>query len=174
MKLGLLLIIFVTFCTSMTAYSCDDSGKIYKVCSDQQAAFQATLEQAIAEDKIVLVKFGADWCPWCQSLHKILSNEQMLREIGNDQLLLSEIGTNMYNSAEKVESGINILLAILEANGQSKDVVKGTPLIVVLRPSDLKAVFINTGDLEDNSKGEGHDKQKVKQAIQEAMNQLRN
>lgn len=43
----------------------DGRAKIYDQCSDQMVLLNAALEQAAAEDKLVLVSYGAEWCIWC-------------------------------------------------------------------------------------------------------------
>jgi len=67
-----------------TAASADDSGtsitrfpetldkncrrgraKLFDECSDQLALFKAAQKRAKAENKVLLVSFGAEWCIWC-------------------------------------------------------------------------------------------------------------
>ncbi len=51
-----------------------EGGKplIYKVCADQMALFTEAVEKAKTENKLLMVKVGATWCPWCHSLHKMV------------------------------------------------------------------------------------------------------
>ncbi len=52
--------------------ACDDTGKVYKACADQGAVYDKALAKAMADRKNLVVVLGAEWCPWCLSLHKIL------------------------------------------------------------------------------------------------------
>ncbi len=56
------------------ASSCNDSGKIYKICSDQEAAYRGKFGDAKDQNKMLVVVIGAEWCPWCLSLHKMLKD----------------------------------------------------------------------------------------------------
>jgi hypothetical protein len=40
-------------------------AKIYDECGDQRPLFKAAFETATAENKILLVSYGAEWCIWC-------------------------------------------------------------------------------------------------------------
>ena len=43
---------------------------LYRVCDDQMAIFTEALATARREGKLLLVTFGATWCPSCKSLHQ--------------------------------------------------------------------------------------------------------
>lgn len=40
-------------------------ARIYDECGDQRAVYAAALESAKADQKVVLVSYGAEWCIWC-------------------------------------------------------------------------------------------------------------
>ncbi len=40
-------------------------AKLFDECSDQLTLFNAALKRSIAENKVLLVSFGAEWCIWC-------------------------------------------------------------------------------------------------------------
>lgn len=155
-----------------TKTECNDIDKTYKICSDQTIAYKTTLESAKAEGKLILISFGADWCPWCQALHKTFATPDFQKDY-NKSLAVHEIGVFRYDSRVKIESGVNILKGIVESNGKKMEIVDGYPFLVMLRPKDGKAVFISTGSLEDNSHGKGHDIKKIKMALNKAMTQLK-
>lgn len=171
-KIILALSISLLSLSSFAAENCNDTRRIYKVCSDQSIPHQAILKRALEEEKLVLIKFGADWCSWCHSLHTLF-NTQTFWESLNNQVLLSEIGVYMYDSATKVESGRDILQELLSVNQKDSSIVTGFPFLVVVNPQDNKSVFIGTGDLEDNSNGNGHSPDAVRAAILNAVNQLK-
>lgn len=154
------------------AKDCKDADKIYKICSDQNLAYKATMDRAKSSSKLVLLSFGADWCPWCVSLHKIANGTEFKKEF-DSRLVLHEVGVFRYDSKDKIESGGKILKDVVEANGKKMEVVDGYPFLVMVRPSDGKGVFISTGALEDNSKGKGHDMGKLKTALHKAIAELK-
>jgi thioredoxin 1 len=51
----------------------------YDPDADPATEFEKAMKQAIAEDKSVLVVFGANWCPDCRALEEILSTEPLHR-----------------------------------------------------------------------------------------------
>jgi len=154
------------------AKECKDSDKIYKICSDQSLPYKAAMDRAKGSGKLVLLSFGADWCPWCISLHKIANGAEFKKEF-DLHLVFHEVGVFWYDSKDKVESGGKILQNVVEGNGKKMDVVDGYPYLVMVRPRDGKGVFISTGALEDNSKGKGHDMGKLKTALNKAIAELK-
>lgn len=154
------------------AGNCNDNRRIYKVCSDQREEFEKKLDQAKKENKFVLIKFGADWCPWCVSLHKIFTSPDF-KESLDKHFVLSEIGVFMYDSTDKVISGTDILSELLKQNNLDKTYVQGTPFLVVLNPTNNKGIFINTADLEKNTDTtQGHDQEKLLKVLEKAHTDL--
>ena len=43
----------------------DGKAKIYDECGDQRALLEMAMQKAKAENKTVLVSYGAEWCIWC-------------------------------------------------------------------------------------------------------------
>jgi len=155
---------------SASAADCDDAGKIYRVCRDQQGLYKEAAEKAVAEKKLLLVVFGADWCPWCRSLNTMLSTPE-LREKMAPGTELVEIG--LFQDQEKLPSGEAVLEQVA---GYSKGKVnrKGIPLMAVVNTEKKKAVFINTAALEKNTKvSKGHDPEKISAAIKKAAAQVK-
>ena len=56
---------------------------VYRVCDDQMAILAKGHEQAKAQGKLLLVTFGAPWCPVCANLQKLLPTEEVLRRKGD-------------------------------------------------------------------------------------------
>lgn len=50
----------------------------YEICADQMTIFMRGLEEARRSDKLLLVTFGATWCPWCATLQRQLPNDDLL------------------------------------------------------------------------------------------------
>jgi thiol-disulfide isomerase/thioredoxin len=166
-----MLSIFISLFISISAQArtCDDTGKIYKVCSDQIVnVYNPNLAQALANDQLLLISFGADWCGWCKSLHRIFHDNQFWGQLDN-KLVLTEIGTTFYDSGEQAPSGVELLNQLFETSLQDKSIMTGIPFLAVVNPKTNQIAFIQTGGLEDNSHGSGHDPAKVLQALQDAI-----
>ncbi len=156
--------------------TCDDSRKIYKVCSDQNLSYMKIHAQAVHENKQLVLIFGADWCPWCQSMNKIFQDPKFRTAIDATMIPL-EIGIYKPSSREQVESGTLVLNHLFKVNKLDRNAYKGIPLIALVKPNINskmdKAIFIKTGDLEKNSKAhKGHDPEKVLKALLSAQKRL--
>ncbi|MCB0363788.1 MAG: thioredoxin family protein [Bdellovibrionaceae bacterium] len=167
-----LVLLFATALPSFGNEPCNDSGLIYKICSDQQEIFTGALERANASDKILLVKFGADWCPWCRSLHKIFTDPEFIAPLSS-QLEVVEIGVYHPKSADKIPSGIKVLEDIIALSGQQVQ-VNGVPFLALYNPKNQKVFFQNTGELELNTAtSKGHDRNKVSRALLNGIESIR-
>lgn len=156
--------------------NCDDSKKIYKICNDQQVTYQKLRAEAIKQKKLVVIVFGADWCPWCKSMHMIFQNDNFKKDIA-PSMIPYEIGVYQYNSKQPVDSGVSILNQYLTLNKLNLKDYKSVPLIAVIKPEiniqKDKVMFIKTGDLEKNTAtSKGHDSEKVLKAILNAKEAL--
>lgn len=148
--------------------ACHDADKVYKVCQDQEKLYQGAFDQAKAKDKMLVVVLGADWCPWCVSLHKMLSAPSFGG--GKQNFLLTDIG--LYQGKEKLESGRAVLKKLQEQAG-STEKIAGVPVMAVVNPKNGKAVLVNTEPLEKNTKtSKGHDEKKVLAALEGARSTL--
>src|SRR3989338_11386019 len=136
-----LLLIFALLIPSILLAdpSCEDKGKLYPICSDQKSAFEKLAAKAVEEKKMVLTVFGADWCPWCHSLHRVLHGAE------KNEYLLSEIG--LYRARDKVPSGEKVMQELL-GHSSLKEAPKGVPVMALYNPKTKKAVFIDTEPLE--------------------------
>jgi Protein of unknown function, DUF255 len=50
-------------------------AKLYDQCSDQSRIFEATTQRAAADNKVLLVSLGAEWCIWCHVFAKYIHGE---------------------------------------------------------------------------------------------------
>jgi hypothetical protein len=51
-------------------------AKLYDECSDQLRVFEAATRLAAAENKVLLVCYGAEWCIWCHVFAKYIHGER--------------------------------------------------------------------------------------------------
>lgn len=75
----------ITDCEEETKPACDDSRLTYKTCTDQMKLFKEAKAKALAERKTLLLVIGAEWCPACQELSKVLKNSRFA-ELGKNFL----------------------------------------------------------------------------------------
>ena len=50
-------------------------AKLYDECLDQSRIFEAAKQLAAAENKVLLVSYGAEWCIWCHVFAKYIHGE---------------------------------------------------------------------------------------------------
>lgn len=152
---------------SLSAYAgnCEPAGRIYPACSDQKKNFEESLSKAKQENKLLVVTMGADWCPWCVSLHKIFAQATK-----GQAFLFFDVA--LYDGRERLPVAEKILSDLKLWSKISKD-LKGIPLLFVVNPKTKKAIFIDTEPLEKNTtNSKGHDENKVTQALREAKARL--
>ena len=51
-------------------------AKLYDECTDQLAVFETARMRAAAENKVLLVSYGAEWCIWCHVFDKYIHGEK--------------------------------------------------------------------------------------------------
>lgn len=168
----LLLLAFLSlspFAQAAPAVKCDDAGQIYRVCSDQAVAYQSAEQSAQVAKKKLIVVFGAEWCPWCHSLHKIFQDPANQKAY-EKEFALFEVG--LYQDREKSASGQAVLEKLMGYAGEKTE-PKGIPILVVVDPLAPAARFIDTEKLEKNTATtKGHDAKKVMNSIRAAAKTL--
>ncbi|MGZ3701391.1 MAG: hypothetical protein ACXWSD_06395, partial [Bdellovibrionota bacterium] len=92
--------------SASVASACDDTAKIYKVCANQEEAFGAQLGAAKEQNKMLVLVLGAEWCPWCVSLHGMLKDPAFGGKFA-EKFRLGDIA--MYDGKVKLESGQAVL-----------------------------------------------------------------
>jgi thiol-disulfide isomerase/thioredoxin len=166
--------IFV-LCLLLPAFSraepaCVDAGKIYHLCRDQNEVLAEALAAAKRDHKQLVVGVGADWCPWCRSLHTLLAGQEFTGATGGN-FQVAEIG--LFQERTKLPSGVAALEQLKKMAG-IKAKTKGIPQLFVVDPVVNRARWLDTGKLEQNTKdSKGHDPQKVFAAISKAGNELK-
>jgi thiol-disulfide isomerase/thioredoxin len=149
---------------------CQDEGKVYKVCSNQETLYAAGLERAKSAKKKLVVVVGAEWCPWCLSLHHMLNDPKFGKNFAKEYEV-ADIG--LYRAKEKVPSGVAVLEK-LKGQAHYEKKLEGIPVMVVVNPENGKAAIIDTEPLEKNTKEKkGHDAKKVLAALETASAEVK-
>ncbi|MEO6036290.1 MAG: thioredoxin family protein [Verrucomicrobiota bacterium] len=119
---------------------------LYDVKADGTAQIAAALKTAQAENKRVILKFGANWCGWCHKLSGLLKTNAELAQLVKDNYLVVLIDVDKEhnkNAVEKYENPTKF----------------GLPVLVVLESDGKLLTTQDTGKLEE---GNQHSPAKVK------------
>lgn len=151
--------------------ACDDSGKVYKVCGNQEEIYGAALKKAKADKKQLVVVIGAEWCPWCLSLHHMLGDKNIVT--ADIAKKYSFVDVALYQAKEKLPTGLAVQEK-LKAQAGFKGKLAGIPVLAVVNPKNGKTELVDTEPLEKNTEtSKGHDSAKVLAAIDKAAQAVR-
>lgn len=146
---------------------------LYRVCDDQMAIFSEALATARREGKLLLVTFGATWCPSCKSLHQGLETPAAAEKPVAAQFVRVEIAISTLKDGRRlaVESGDEVLRLVLMNTPQSKP--RSVPFIAVVDPDNRLGTF--TRHLEDAEHGPGgeFDLDRVREILAQAEQHVR-
>lgn len=150
---------------------------MYQVCDDQMALFRRGLDDAKASGKLLLVTFGATWCPWCTSLQRYMPGPELFGYAGEGLNLERafhhiEIGLSYVYDGQKepIPSGDAVLALVLaRAPGVRLNMI---PFLAVIDPMNADRVVAR--DLGNVAKAGGEfDVAKVRAAFVEAHDAMR-
>lgn len=118
---------------------------IYDEQADAAQAVQAAIARAQAENRRVLIQWGANWCRWCRLLHQTFETDSAVRKelLYEYDLVLVDVGQFDKN-------------AELRTKYQAE--IKGIPFLTVLDGDGKVLANQETGSLEA---GDQHDPAKV-------------
>jgi thiol:disulfide interchange protein len=122
---------------------------IYDVHADGAGQIAAALTRATAENKRVLLIFGANWCIWCHRLHSTLETDAEVSKALDRGFVTVMVDVNTRRS-EKRNAGV------VEKYGNP--VEHGIPVLVVLGSDGKQLTTKDSGELEE---GEGHSPAKI-------------
>ena len=119
---------------------------LYDTAADGKEQIAAALKTAQAENKRVILKFGANWCGWCHKLSGVLKTNAELAQLVKDNYVLVLIDVDKQHNADTVKK-------------YDSPTKHGLPVLVVLDTDGTPLHTQDTGKLED---GNHHDPAKVK------------
>lgn len=152
---------------------------VYAACEDQMQRLGKGLAAAKADGKLLLIVIGADWCPWCRALEKILPTDKVL---GRKDALFDFTSTYAYiniatsavvnGKRQPVPSG-EAAQAFVMSRAEGK-IGRAIPYLIIVDPRSGKVVHSGAAHLEDtwNIEG-GHDPAKVRELLRAAHEKLR-
>jgi len=101
----------------------------YDPQADPAVDYQHALEQATAQDKLVLVVFGSQWCPDCRSLNTKM-NQEPLQATVQDNFVVTHVDVGNW------DKNMDFVAQFGEP------VAKGIPSIAIVG-SDQKAYYVS-------------------------------
>ncbi len=165
-------------CAQATTAKLQPNEARYEICADQMTLFTAALSQARAENRLLIVDFGATWCPWCRSLQGQLQSPALFGTTGGRVELAAafqvlEIGLSTLHAGRRIDvpSGHAVLGEVLAAAKGAK--LRSVPFLAVIDPNDAtKTVVRNLDDFEQAGAGT-HDAALVRAFLAEAHDHIR-
>lgn len=122
---------------------------IYDPKADGNESIAAALKRAKAENKRVLLDFGANWCPWCHQLHRVFTTNPDVRERLERDYVVVYIDVNMRHGVKRNA----------DVNAKYGNPIKeGLPVLIVLDAEGKVLTTQETGILEQD---DHHDPRKV-------------
>lgn len=115
---------------------------IYDVHADGNAQIAAALDLAKAQNKRVILDFGANWCIWCRRLHAIFEEDPSVSKALGAGYVVVMVDVNTRNGVKR------------DADVKARYVdpkERGIPYIVVLGPDGRRLATENTEDFGDDS-----------------------
>jgi thiol-disulfide isomerase/thioredoxin len=150
----------------------------YEICTDQMALFKAALEKARTDNRLLIVDFGATWCPWCRSLQAqwrapaLLGHNSGSLDFGKTfQVVEIGISTLQAGRQHDVASGHAVLDQVLAATPGTK--LKSVPFLAVIDPNDRgKTLGRSLDDFELANAGR-HDSASIRAFLSDAHAYMR-
>src|SRR6478672_10750693 len=143
-----LIVLFVSMASA--SFAAEHASKpnrpaIYDRTADGNQQIEEALKKAKAENKNVLLQFGANWCGWCHRLHGLFKDNAEIATILKDNYVVVLIDADQ-----------------VEGKPHNQDVVQrygnptqfGLPVLVVLDSNGKQLTTQDTGKLEE---GDHHD-----------------
>lgn len=135
-------------------------NQIYDTCADQMALLGQARVEALASKRPLMVVLGANWCPSCKSLNRVLKSSGGASELSGGvaagrplaervQIVEIAISTLYQGRVQPVPSGQAVLRAML---ADHPDVtLRGVPFLAVVDPTTGSTSVRNLDDLEGAS-----------------------
>ncbi len=123
---------------------------IYDTQADGTAQVDEAIRIAKADQKHVLLVFGANWCIWCRRLHDLFENHAAVRRELKAHWVVVRLDVNHRDGKKRND-------AVIARFG--KPTQHGLPVLVVLDRNGHMLTTQETGALEDGKSA--HDPEKV-------------
>jgi thioredoxin 1 len=108
----------------------------YDERADARAEVARMLQCARSEQKPLLLMFGANWCPWCRELDRMLARDKDLSRLADEAFLRLNVNIGQYDRN----------LALAADYGLTTLDDTGIPMLVLLRPDGSVQAVKNSDD----------------------------
>jgi thiol:disulfide interchange protein len=146
LKTVFLLFGFLVF-TAVAAQKPESTEKIYDEQADARAVLASYQARAKAENRRLLLDFGANWCIWCRRLDNMFKTDPGVAELLINKYLVINIDVGKFDKNLDLASGYGADLKSM-----------GVPVLVILDQDGKVLTVKNTGELEE---GKAHSSEKV-------------
>ncbi len=154
-RLFISAILFLFAVSALAGETRKDSQGPYDPTADAHKEIAHAIKMAQKKDQNILLMFGANWCPWCRALHKLMETDSEINGFlkKNYQVVLVDVGKKDKN---------------LDLNSRYGEPIKlGLPALVVLDSNGRQLVLQETGALETNNPAvKGHEPKKVMEFLE--------
>jgi thiol-disulfide isomerase/thioredoxin len=137
------------------------------------ALFAEALEVARRSGKLLMVTFGATWCPSCKSLHEGLESQVVNDRPVASQFVRVEIAISTLKDGRRlsVDSGNAVLRLVLGDAPQTKP--RAVPFIAIVDPDNRTGTFARHLEDVEQGSGGGFDFDKVREILTAAEAHIR-
>jgi thiol-disulfide isomerase/thioredoxin len=142
----------------------------YPICADQLVVFSQALADAAKARKLLVVDFGATWCPWCKSLQKQFQSGALADPEKFHVVEIALSTTTDDGRREDVSTGHAVLARILAQRPEVT--LRAVPFLAVVDPyRPSRTVARNLDDLESEQAGQ-HQTDRVRTVLLEAATSI--
>jgi thioredoxin 1 len=114
----------------------------YDERADARSEIARMLECARDERKPLVVVFGANWCPWCRKLDRLLAADAELAKLAERAVLRLNVDIGQYDRNLDLAAGYGL---------ENLDDT-GIPMLVVLRPDGSVQAIKNSDDFVEGTR----------------------
>jgi thiol:disulfide interchange protein len=142
------LILFLIYSQWSFALGDKPYNTSYDPARDPFVDFIAAKADAKAQNKLILLEFGGNWCIWCRRLDKFISDQPEISKNMSEVFIVLKINVSEENG------NVNFLKQFSN--------ITGYPHFIITNASGEELAAVNTGTLE---KGKGYSALKMQEFI---------
>ncbi|MFZ2956625.1 MAG: thioredoxin family protein [Candidatus Ozemobacteraceae bacterium] len=134
--------------------SCVTPGFAHRVYAGESDSGQGLIDQACAvaaaHRTLVLVKFGAEWCPWCRDMKKVFQEPVMVDVLKHFELVELDVGKrSIVDGKKSYERHFDLMMKYARK--------AFIPQLFILDKKGRFVARLNPEDYERTAKPEGND-----------------
>ena len=147
---------------------------LYRVCDDQRVLFREAIDAARHSGKLLLVTFGATWCPSCRSFSTQLEQAADSETSPASRFTRVEIAISTIKDGRRVPvaTGEDVLHRVLAASAPGTS-VRSVPFIAVVDPNNAARSFTRNLDDAEVASGGAFDLQRIGAILTQADAHMR-